>query len=100
MYMVVNCGNLIVNILTHFLLHGEKVIRRSWKIPFRSHNILVHLINGSHAISIILEKRCIKQSWKMLNSEYVLYNEILKYSMHNANTILGENVRYFMYKYN
>ena len=36
----------------------------------------------------------------MLNSEYELYNKIVKYSMHNANITLGENVRYFMYKYN
>ena len=36
----------------------------------------------------------------MLNSEYELYDKIVKYSMHNTNTTLGENVRYFMYKYN
>ena len=36
----------------------------------------------------------------MLNSEYELYNKIVKYSMHNANSTLGKNVRYFMYKYN
>ena len=36
----------------------------------------------------------------MLNSEYELYNKIVKYSMHNVNSTLGENVRYFMYKYN
>ena len=83
-----------------FFIAWRKAIRRIWKIPFRSHNKLVHLINGSHDISIILEKRCIKQSWKMLNSEYELYNKIVKYSMHNANSTLGENVRYFMYKYN
>ena len=68
MYTVVNCGNLIVNILTHFLL--------------------------------LEKKRCIKQFCKMLNSEYELYNKIVKYSMHTANSTLGKNVRYFMYKYN
>ena len=83
-----------------FFTAWRKAIRRIWKIPFRSHNKLVHLINGSHDISIILEKRCIKQSWKMLNSECELYNKIVKYCMHNANSTLGENVRYFMYKYN
>ena len=81
-----------------FFTAWRKAVRRIWKIPFRSHNKLVHLINVSHDISIILEKRCIKQSWKMLNSE--LCNKIVKYSMHNANSTLGENVRYFMYKYN
>ena len=72
MYTVVNCG--IVNILTHFFTALRKALRRIWKIHFRSHNKLVHLMNGSHDISITLEKRCIKQSWKILNSEYELYN--------------------------
>ena len=31
-----------------------------------------------------------KAVWKMLNSEYELYNKIVKYSMHNANSTLGE----------
>ena len=57
------------------------------------------MINVTYDISIILEKRCIKQSWKMLNSEFELYYKIVKYSMHNANSTFGENVRYFMYKY-
>ena len=83
MYTVVNYGNLMVNILTHFFTAWRKAIRRIWKILFRSHNKLVHLINGSHDIFIILEKICIKQSWKMLNSEYELYNKTVKYSMHN-----------------
>ena len=34
----------------------------------------------------------------MLNSEYELYIKIVKYCMCNANSTLGENVRYFMYK--
>ena len=76
-----------------FFTAWRKAIRR---IPFRSHNKLVHLINGSHDIPIIIEKRCIKQSWKMLNSEYELYNKIVQYSMHNANSTLSENVTYFM----
>ena len=70
---VVNCGNVMVNILTHFFTARRKAIRRIWKIPLRMHNKLVHMINGSHDISIILEKRCIRQSCKMLNSEYELY---------------------------
>ena len=36
----------------------------------------------------------------MLNSEYELLNKTVKYSKHNAENTLGDNVRYFMYKYN
>ena len=39
-----------------FLTAWREAIRRIWKIPFRSHNKLVHLINGSHDIPIILEE--------------------------------------------
>ena len=40
------------------------------------------------------------QSCKMLNSDYELYNKIVKYFMHNANSTLSEKDRYFKYKYN
>ena len=59
-----------------FFTAWRKAIQGIWKMYFRS------------------------RSWKMLNNEYELYNKIVKYSMHNANSTLGENVRYFMYKYN
>ena len=36
----------------------------------------------------------------MHNSNYDLYRTIIKYSLHYGNTTLGENVRYFMHKYN
>ena len=37
----------------------------------------------------------------MLNSEYELYNKIVKYSICITQTAhIRENVRYFMYKYN
>ena len=36
----------------------------------------------------------------MLNSENELYNIIVKYSMHTANSTLGKNVSYFTNKYN
>ena len=31
----------------------------------------------------------------MLNREYELYNKMVKYSMHNASSTLGENVGYY-----
>ena len=88
MYTVVNCGNVMVKHINSFFTAWKKAIQRIWKIPFRSHNELVHLINGSHDISIILEKRCIKQSWKMLNTEYELYNKIVKYDPYIMQTAL------------
>ena len=34
-----------------------------------------------------------------MNSPNQLYNQIVKYSLYNCTTIIGENVRYFMNKY-
>ena len=47
------------NNINDIALHGEKVFE-DWKIPYRTHNALVHLINECNSISIILEKRCVK----------------------------------------
>ena len=57
-------------------------------------------IHSSKTFDVILEKRCIKFLWTLFNSNYDLYRTIIKYSLHNGNTTLGENVRYFMHKYN
>ena len=49
--------------------------------------------------NVILEKRCIKFLWTLFNSGYDRYKTIIINSLHNRNTTLGENVRYFMHKY-
>ena len=74
-------------------------MRQIWRIPYRTHTNLIHLINNSYAINIILEKRCIKFIWNLINSTNNLYKQIVKYSLYNCTTTLGENIRYFMHKY-
>ena len=50
-------------------------------------------------IDITLEKRCIKYLWSMINSNCKLYRNIVNLSLNNVSTTIGENLRYFMYKY-
>ena len=50
-------------------------------------------------IDITLEKRCIKYVWNLIYSNCKLYNNIVKLSLNNVSTTIGENMRYFMYKY-
>ena len=88
------------NNIERFCIAWRKAIRRLWKIPYRTHNALVYLINESNSISIILEKRCVKFLWNLLNSDNVLFRRICRYSIYNSNTTMGENIRYFTYKYN
>ena len=35
-----------------------------------------------------------------MNNEYILFNNIIKFSLFNMSTTIGENINYFMYKYN
>ena len=35
-----------------------------------------------------------------MNSEHILFNNIIKFSMFNMSTTIGENIKYCMYKYN
>ena len=77
----------------------RKAIRRIWKLPYRTHNNLLHLINLCLSIDVTLEKRCIKYIWNLINGENKLYGSISKLSLCNNSTTLGENIRYFMYKY-
>ena len=59
------------------------------------HNKLVHLINKSCSINTVLGKRSIKFIGTLIN----IPNQIVKYSLYNCTNIIGENVRYFMNKY-
>ena len=87
-------------LLEPFYIAWRKCIRRVWKIPYTSHNVLIPYIHNTLACNVILDKRCIKFLWTLFNSGYDIYRTIIKYSLHNRNTTLGENVRYFMHKYN
>ena len=91
--MAVRCGSTtIIQIFKIFVFHGEKLLDDYRKIPYRTHNSLVHLINKCDSINCILEKRCVKFLWNLFNSDNVLFSRIIRYSMHNSDTTIGENV--------
>ena len=46
-----------------------------------------------------IRKKKVLNLYGLLNSSNQLYNQIVKYSLYNCTTIIGENVRYFMNKY-
>ena len=97
MFMVVRYGDIIISeILNVFCISWRKAIRKLW----RTHNDLVYLINKCDPIVSILEKRCPKLLWNLFNSDNVLFSRICRYSVYNSDTTMGENIRYFMYKYN
>ena len=82
-----------------FCVSWRKLVRRLWKIPYRTHNNLVNLINKCDSIKCILETRCVQFLWNLFHSDNVLFSRIIRYSMHNSDITIGENVTYFMHKY-
>ena len=69
------------------------------EINYKTHNDLLHHINNCSPIDILLKKRCIKFNYNIINSEHSLHSRIALYSLYNGDTTLGENIRYFLYKY-
>ena len=77
----------------------EKINAWVWKISNVTHINLFAFIHNCHPIEVILEKRCINFVWSLFNSNYALYSNILRLSLRNGNSTMGENVRYLMHKY-
>ena len=86
-------------LLELFYVAWRKSLRRVWNISNVTHNNLLPYIHNCHPIEVILEKRCIKFVWSLFNSNYALYSNILRLSLQNGNSTMGENVRYLMHKY-
>ena len=77
----------------------RKSIRKKWKISPRSHCNLLHHINSWDHINNIMEKRCIQFILNIMNSDTILLDRTVKHSLSMSSTTLGENIRYFMFKY-
>ena len=67
----------------------RKCIRRILKLNSKTNNDLLHHINNYLPIEILLEKRCIKFIYNIINSEHSLHYRIALYSLYNGDTTLG-----------
>ena len=47
-------------VLEPFYIAWRKSVRKVWKIPYTTHNVLMPYIHNSNGFDVILEKRCIK----------------------------------------
>ena len=77
----------------------RNAITKIWKIRNISHCRLLPYINDCNYIDSILERRCIRCLYNIFNSENQLYTSMIKYSLTNCDSTLGENIRYFMHTY-
>ena len=99
LYMEVNCQIYDKNSVNYIYVAWKKAIRKIWKIPNISHCRLLPYINDRNYIDSILERRCIRFLYNIFNSENQLYTSMIKYSLTNYDSTLGENIRYLMDKY-
>ena len=77
-------------LLELFYVTWKKSMRRVWNISNVTHNNLLPYIHNCHPIEVILEKRCIKFVWSLFNSNYALYSNILRLSLQNGNSTMGD----------
>ena len=78
-----------------FYTAWRRAIRAIWKLPFRTHCNLLHGINDTLPIDVMLEQRCIKFIWTLLHSPNIIVISVMR----SAIRTLGEHFRYLSYKY-
>ena len=92
-------GTLVQIMLKLFYTAWRKAIRAIWKLPFRTHCNLLHGINDTPSIDVMLEQRCIKFIWTLLHSPNILVKYVMRSGIRYGYSTLGENFRYLSYKY-
>ena len=79
-----------------FYISRKKAIRRLWKYRIE---LITNLFTLLIIVCLLTWYILAKYSWNTINSNCKLYHNIVNLSLNNVSTSIGENVRYFMYKY-
>lgn len=75
----------------------RKIIRRIFRLPYRAHNYLVSYLGD--CIITRLDRRLCKYVYKLINSENMIVQSVVKCKLISSTSILAENYRYLCYKY-
>ena len=75
----------------------RKVIRKLFKLPYRTHNYLVCGI--VECITVKLDRRLTKFVHSMINSKNSTVRELIAHFLTTESSVFAENCRYLMYKY-
>ena len=82
-----------------FYVAWRKVVRKLWRLPYITHCNLLHTINNSLPIQILLEKRGIKSIWSCLNCDNCVVKTNSQLATQLSRSVFGHNYSYFSYKY-
>ena len=96
--MPASCLTIIVTTFQNCMWHGEKVIRKIFKLPMRTHNYIVCGIVES--VNIILDRRIAKYIFNVINSDNTILTSFINSFLNCEFSVFVENYRYIMYKYN
>ena len=103
-YILYGCSlwNFGLNYVEMFYIVWRKAICAIWKLSFRIHCNLLHGINDTLPIDVMLEQRCIKFIWTLLHSPNISVQSVRISALRNGYrySTLGDTFRYLSYKYN
>jgi hypothetical protein len=91
--------NFSADYVNKFYVAWRKSIRNIWGLLPRTHCNLLHVINSTLPIDIMIEKRTVKFIWSCINSRNDIVKSVALSSIRSSTSVLGENYRYFSYKY-
>ena len=92
--------NFVSNYVETFYTAWRKAIRAFWKLPFRTHCNLLHGINDTLPIVVMLEQICINFIWTLLHTPNINVKSVMRSAIRNGYSTLGVHFRYLSYKYN
>ena len=75
----------------------RKVMRKLFRLPYRTHNYII--CGVVECITVKLDRRLCKFIHSMLNSNNMTVKELLRHFMNCDSSVIAENVRYIMHKY-
>ena len=81
-------GTCVQIMLKLFILPGgRKAIRAIWKLPFRTHCNLLHGINDTLPIDVMLEQKCMELIWTLLQSPNIIVKSVMRSAIRNGYTL-------------
>jgi hypothetical protein len=76
----------------------RKVVRRVFRLPYRAHNVIVTGLVEN--IEVKMHRTVAKFIFSLLHTDNSYVTGILKNAMFSESSILAENYRFLMFKYN
>ena len=85
------------NYVKNFKVAWHEIKRRIWKLPYRTHNAIVH--NLSYNLDLQIDTRMIKFTHSCLNHSNIVCKSIVLSKLYCIKSTFGSNYKYLSCKY-